>query len=81
MSAVGRAAAAILAKVPVGYGMRQDEAEEYARAAIASLREPTPEMVIAVRLAVPMTNPDAARACRAMIDAALSEASQPKGGE
>lgn len=38
---IERVARAILAKVPIGYGMRKDEAREYARAAIEAMREPT----------------------------------------
>ena len=41
---VERVAKAILDHVPQGYGMYQNEAEEYARAAIAAMREPTGEM-------------------------------------
>jgi hypothetical protein len=46
---VERIAKAILAKVPLGYGMSNFEAHEYSRAAIAAMREPTPEMIEAGR--------------------------------
>ena len=36
-----RAAAAILAKVPFGYGMSEADATEYARAALTAIREPS----------------------------------------
>jgi hypothetical protein len=44
---IERGAAAILAKVPIGYGMTKTEALEYARAVIEEMREPTPEMIAA----------------------------------
>lgn len=43
-SKVEDVARAILAKVPLGYGMTIAEADEYARAAIAAMREPTKAM-------------------------------------
>ena len=46
---VERVARAIKAKVPVGYGMTEDEALEYARAAIEAMREPTDAMRKAMR--------------------------------
>lgn len=44
---IDRGAAAILAKVPLGYGMTKAEAAEYTRAVIESLREPTAAMLAA----------------------------------
>ena len=41
---IERAADAILAKVPLGYGMTRPEALEYARAAIEAMRNPTDEI-------------------------------------
>lgn len=43
---IERAARAILAKVPSGYGMTAAEAMDYARAAIAAMREPTKMMIV-----------------------------------
>lgn len=42
---VERAALAIKAKVPLGYGMTDVEASEYARAVIEAMREPTEAMI------------------------------------
>lgn len=43
-----KVARAIWARVPAGYGMTKDEATEYARAAIETIREPTEAMLLAV---------------------------------
>lgn len=42
---IDHVAAAIIRKVPEGYGMTGGEAREYARAAIAAMKEPTDKMV------------------------------------
>lgn len=44
-SSLERAAAAIKAAVPIGYGMTSAEARIYARVAIEAIQEPTPEMI------------------------------------
>lgn len=69
MTMIERVARAILAKVPLGYGMTIAEADEYARAAIEAMREPTDAMWEACggRGAV------LSKAYAAMIDAALNE--------
>jgi hypothetical protein len=42
---IEQVAKAILARVPLGYGMTEAEAREYATAALEALQEPTPEML------------------------------------
>ena len=59
-------ARAILALVPVGYGMTPEEATEYAKAAIEAMRECSDEMLIAAHGTVFMKEK-----WRRMIDAAL----------
>lgn len=68
---IKRIAQAILSKVPSGYGMRRDEAEIYARAAIEAMRKPTKEMIEAGDRGA-MIRP-ASDTWTAMIDAALAE--------
>ena len=50
-SMVERVAKAIQAKAPVGYGMTKDEARDYARTAIAAMRDPDDAMLEAMRTA------------------------------
>jgi len=71
---IERVAQAILAKVPLGYGMTIAESDEYARAAIEAMREPTEAMVDAfVWYGHGKTIGDVARiGWQSMIDAALS---------
>lgn len=75
---IERVARAILAEVPFGYGMTQSEAEKYARAAIAAMREPDEAMIRAARLAMirddlQPTESEVEAGWRAAIDEALSE--------
>jgi hypothetical protein len=72
MSKVEEVAKAILAKVPNGYGMTNDEALEYARAAIEAMREPTEAMCLAAKI----WSPSLRESYQQMIDAALSEQEQ-----
>ncbi len=67
MTKIEEVARAIKAKVPIGYGMTDDEAMVYARAAIEAMRSPNLAMVIAGE------NFIGRYAYSAMIDAALSE--------
>jgi len=75
MSKVEEVARAIRAKVPVGYGMTESEALDYARAAIEAMQGPTEDMVDAgVAADLGEDSYDMVSfAYRAMIDAALNE--------
>lgn len=79
---VDRVASAILAKVPVGYGMTGTEALEYAKIAIETIREPTEAMLNGARdwsLKVNgqgVGNKQATGCFQAMIDAALASTQQ-----
>lgn len=80
---VEKVSAAILARVPVGYGMTPSEASEYARAAIEAMAAPTSKMCKAACAAMsPGKRPTPNRVShkakhairyRAMIQAALEE--------
>lgn len=67
-SMIETVARAIRAKVPVGYGMTEDESLDYARAAIEAMREPTDAMVGAGQWEI-----DPVAMFQNMIDAALNE--------
>ena len=79
---VERVARDIKARVPVGYGMTDGEALEYARAAIEAMREPTEAMQVAGGLkyetmlfegeSTGVIFKDVGIAFTSMIDAALS---------
>lgn len=70
-----RMAMPILAKVPTGYGMREDEACEYAIAVLMEFREPTTEVLLrAYNGLATLNNGDF---LRALVDAAIAEAQKP----
>lgn len=73
-SMIEKVATAILAKTPVGYGMTQSEANDYARAAIEAMREPTEEMLDVGHIHAGTVD-DAYVCFTTMIDAALAEGS------
>lgn len=60
---IERAAKAILAKVPVGYGMTKPEAEMYARAVFESALEPTEAICNVGAYLMPDYDPSATDAC------------------
>lgn len=82
MEKIEQVARAILSKVPTGYGMTASEAEDYARAAIEAMREPTEAMipkegVFLWRYQDSDADQEEARAAwQAMIDAALKEGAE-----
>ena len=73
---IDRAAGAILAEVPEGYGMTDDEARNYARAVIEMMREPTEAMIDAA-LDELVPSGDFIPAYRAAIEAALEDGVHP----
>ena len=89
-SMIERVARAILAKVPQGYGMYEQEAREYAKAAIEAMREPSHAMKLVGGLrceAMMFENDpeysgvifnDMAVVFRDMIDAALQDSEHAK---
>jgi hypothetical protein len=74
MGMVERVADAILAIVPVGYGMTKPEARDYARAAIEALREPTDRMVWTANR---LNHPRDRDVWITMCDAALQDGENP----
>lgn len=79
---IERAAIAVLAKVPEGYGMTKTEALGYARATLAAMRTPSKAMLQAVEKIederyVGYERMPAEEAWPIMVDAALNE--QEKG--
>ncbi len=69
-----KAGAAILAKVPFGYGMNEREAVEYARAALQAIREVDEDTFRAGEMAMPGYNDcGPGEPWLAMIDHILSE--------
>ena len=75
---VEKVAKAILVRVPSGYGMTEAEADEYARAAIEAMMEPTSWMFNeAVQIAEDQDgNVSGYEYWQRMIDAALKEEGQ-----
>ena len=69
---IEKVAIAILKKVPFGYGMTKSEADEYARAAIAEMRQPTEQMVWDGGTALHDEKEDTTGVWKAMIDSALN---------
>lgn len=67
---IARGATAVLAKVPLGYGMTRLEALEYSRAVIEAIREPTEDMLDAACLAEYNSVPSYKTIWQAMIDTA-----------